>query len=115
MRRFRALLLAALLLLTLTGCARAAGGSYRLDYITANGLRMPPGGFGLHVSFNLEEDGVGTGSFGGDVVDITWTDEGSTVVVEGPRGTLEFTKDGKSLVLQSPGTLMFFNPVEEDD
>ena len=115
MRRFRALLLAALLLLTLTGCARAAGGSYRLDYITANGIRIPPGGFGMNISFELESDGVGTATYSGTTLDITWTDNGSTVEITGPNGVLELTKDGKSLILHDEGTLLFFNPVEEDD
>ncbi len=115
MKRIAALLLAAALLLTLAGCAKAAGGSYRLEYITADGVRMTPSSFGMNISLELEEDGVGTADYSGTVMDITWTDEGGTVVVEGPNGELVFTKDGSSLILHSEGTLLFFKPVEEED
>ena len=62
MKRMITLLLCAALLLSLAGCAKAAGGSYKLEYITADGLRIPPGGFGLNISFELDSDGVGTAS-----------------------------------------------------
>ena len=115
MRRIFALLLCAVLILGLAGCSKAAGGSYKLDYITANGIRIPPGGFGMNISFELESDGVGTATYSGTTLDITWTDNGSTVEITGPNGVLELTKDGKSLILHDEGTLLFFNPVEEED
>lgn len=115
MKRMIGLLLAAFLLLGLAGCAKAAGGSYRLEYITADGIRMTPSSFGMNISLELEEDGVGTAVYSGTTLDITWTDEGSTVVVEGPNGTLSFTKDGSNLILHDEGTLLFFTSVEEEE
>lgn len=114
MKRATALLLAAMMILTLAGCAKAAGGSYKLAYITADGIRMSPSSFGMNITLELEEDGVGTANYSGTVKDITWTDEGGKVVVEGPEGTLVFSKDGKKLILHSEGTLLFFEPVEEE-
>ena len=115
MRRLFALLLCAALLLALTGCSKAAGGSYKLEYITADGVRMLPSSFGMNISLDLEEDGVGTANYSGTVMDITWTDEGKTVLVTGPKGELEFRKDGKNLILHDNGTLLFFTLVETDD
>ena len=115
MKRVIALLLAAVLLLTLAGCARAAGGSYFLDYITADGYRMKASLFSMSITLELEEDGVGTANYNGTVLDVTWTDTGRKVIVTGPDGELEFTKDGKNLILHDEGTILFFAPVEEDD
>ena len=115
MKRVIALLLAAVLLLTLVGCARAAGGSYFLDYITADGYRMKASLFSMSITLDLEEDGVGTANYNGTVLDVTWTDTGRKVIVTGPDGELEFTKDGKNLILHDEGTILFFSPVEEDD
>lgn len=115
MRRCFALLLCAALFLSLAGCSKAAGGSYRLEYITANGVRITPGNVGMSISLDLGEDGVGTVTYSGTTMEITWTDEGKTVVIVGPNGELEFTKDGDALVLHDEGTVMFFKPVEEDD
>ena len=115
MKRLLTLLLCAALLLSLTACSKAAGGSYKLEYITADGMRIPPGGFGLNISFELNADGVGTATYGGTVLDISWADKGGSVEITGPNGVLEFTKDGESLILHADGTLLFFNPVEEDD
>ena len=114
MKRALALLLAAMMILTLAGCSKAAGGSYKLAYVTADGIRMSPSSFGMNITLELEEDGVGTANYSGSVVDITWTDEGSTVVLEGPNGQLEFSKDGKKLIFHDEGTLFFFEPVEEE-
>jgi len=115
MKRMITLLLCAALLLSLAGCAKAAGGSYKLEYITADGLRIPPGGFGLNISFDLNSDGVGTASYGTTLLDVTWADKGSTVEITGPNGVLELTKDGENLILHAEGTLLFFTPVEDDD
>lgn len=115
MKRILSLLVCAALLLALTGCARAAGGAYKLDYITADGMRMSPGTYGMNISFELDEEGRGTATYGGSTVEVKWEDDGSTVTLTGPNGVLEFSKSGKSLILHSEGTLLFFNPVEEDE
>lgn len=115
MKRIATLLLCAALLLTLTACSKAAGGAYKLDYITADGMRFAPSSFGMNITFQLDSDGVGTANYSGTVMEITWTDEGGTVTVTGEQGTLEFTKSGKQLILHDEGTLLFFSPVEEED
>ena len=116
MKRIGLLLLAAVLAFSLVGCSKAACGKYKLEYITADGLRLAPGGFSLNITMDLQEDGVGIAYYSGSPEDITWTDEGGTVFVTGNRGVvLEFTKDGDSLVLHDEGVLLFFTPVEEED
>ena len=115
MKRIFALLLTAILLLTLVGCARAAGGSYFLDYITADGYRMKASLFSMSITLDLEDDGVGTANYNGTVLDVTWTDTGRKVIVTGPDGELVFSKDGKNLILHDDGTILFFSPVEESD
>lgn len=115
MKRILALLLCALLFLGLVGCSRAAGGSYFLDYMTADGYRMKPSLFSMNITLELEEDGVGTANYNGTVLDITWTDTGKAVIVTGPNGELEFGKDGKKLILHDEGTILYFSPVEEDE
>ena len=115
MKRILSLLLCAALLLALTGCTRAAGGAYKLDYITANGVRMTPSTFGMSISFTLDEEGQGTATYSGSTMEITWEDEGGLVTITGPNGVLEFSKSGKSLILHSDGTLLFFTPIEEDE
>ena len=115
MKRGFALLLAVILLLSLVGCARAAGGSYFLDYITADGYRMKPSLFSMSITMELEEDGVGTANYNGTEMEITWTDTGRAVIVTGPNGELEFSKDGKKLILHDAGTILYFSPVEEED
>ena len=115
MRRGAALLLAAILLLSLTGCARSAGGSYYLEYMTADGYRMKPNLFSMNITLELEEDGTGVANYNGTQLEITWTDEGSTVVMNGPNGELEFSKDGDKLILHDEGTILYFSPVEEDE
>lgn len=115
MKKILALLLAAALLLTLAGCSRSVGGTYTLEYITAEGLRMNPSGFGMNITFELSEDGVGTATYGGTKLSITWVEDGNTVVVTGPNGELKLTKDGKALILHDEGTLLFFTPKEEEE
>ena len=114
MKRILALLLCALLFLGLLGCSRAAGGSYFLDYMTADGYRMKPSLFSMSVTLDLEEDGVGTANYNGTVLGITWTDTGRTVIVSGPTKELTFSKDGDKLILHSEGTILYFSPVEEE-
>ena len=115
MKRGIALLLAAILLLSLAGCAKSAGGSYFLDYMTSDGYRMKPGLFSMSITLDLEEDGVGTASYNGTTLDITWTDTGRSVIVNGPNGELTFSKDGDKLILHDKGTILYFSPVEEED
>lgn len=115
MKRFFVLLSAVILLLSLVGCARAAGGSYFLDYMTADGYRMKPSLFSMSITLDLEEDGVGTANYNGTVLDVTWTDTGRKVIVTGPEGELEFSKDGKKLILHDKGTILYFSPVEEEE
>lgn len=114
MKRLITLLAAAALMLLLAGCTKAAGGTYTLSYITADGIRIPPGGFGMHITLELDNGGVGTANYSGTVMDITWSDEGSTVVVTGPNGVLNLNKDGDALILHEDGTILFFTPKEED-
>ena len=115
MKRLIPLLLAAAMLLTLAGCSRAVGGDYKLDYITADGMRFSPSSFGMNITLSREKDGTGTANYAGALREITWTEKGGTVELDGPDGKLSFTREGKSLLLHSNGTILFFNPVEEDD
>ena len=115
MKRVMTLMLCVALLFTLTACSRAAGGAYKLEYITADGMRFTPSSFGMNITFELDPDGIGTANYSGTVMEITWSDEGGSVIVNGDKGTLEFTKDGKALILHDEGTLLFFTPVEDDD
>ena len=115
MKRLIPLLLAAAMLLGLAGCSRAVGGDYKLEYITADGMRFSPSSFGMNITLHLEKDGTGTADYSGARREITWDDKGGTVELDGPDGKLSFTKEGKSLLLHSNGTVLFFNPVEEED
>ena len=115
MKRIVILLLAAALLLGLAGCSHAAGGSYRLEYITADGMRLPPSSFGMNISFELEAGGLGTASYGATTLDITWAEEGDQVVLTSAEGELRLDKDGADLILHDEGTLLFFTPVEDED
>ena len=112
-RTIIALLLLALLA-TLTGCSRDVGGKYKLEYITADGERMNPAGFGMNITFELAEDGVGTAVYGGTSLDITWVEDGGDVVLTSGEKELRLTRDGKDLILHDEGTLLFFTPVEEE-
>ena len=115
MKRVFSLFVLAVLLLSLVGCAKVAGGSYFLDYMTADGYRMKPGLFSMTITLDLEEDGVGTANYNGTVMDVTWTDTGRTVILTGPNGELTFSKDGDKLILHDKGTILYFSPVEEED
>ena len=109
------ILLAAAMLLLLAGCSKAVGGSYRLEYITSDGVRLPPSNLGMNISFELSEDGIGTAVYGSTPMDITWVEEGSEVVVTSPYAELRFSRDGDNLILHDNGTLLFFTPVEEEE
>lgn len=115
MKRLFLLLLCAALLVTLTGCASPAGGAYKLESITADGMRFTPSSLQMNMSLYLEEEGRGTATFSGTTVDVSWEDDGSTVTVTGPNCALEFTKSGKTLILHDNGTLLFFEPQETDE
>ena len=104
-----------ILCLMLASCAKAGSGVYKLDYYTADGVRMDPATFHISISFTLSEDGTGSASYDGTSVDINWIEEGSEVIVTGPNGELRFTQDGKTLILHDEGTILFFNPVEEEE
>ena len=110
---FRTLLCMALIL-TLSGCAADAGGVYKLDHATANGLRLSPDSYGMNIQLELKSDGAGTASYSGTTMDISWEEDGSSVTVKGPNGELEFTKEGHTLILHDKGTMLFFEPVQED-
>lgn len=115
MRRFLLLALIAVLMLTLVGCSKAVGGTYRLDYITTDGVRLTPSTFGMIIDFTLEEDGVGVATYGSVTKEITWLEDGDEVVVKSEDQELRFTRDGKSLILHSDGTLLFFNLEEKEE
>lgn len=115
MRRFLRILTAALLLLCLTACAHSVNGSYKLSYITFDGLRVSPSGYGLNISFELTEDGVGSASYSGTTVDISWVEDGDEILVTGPMGELRFARDGEKLVLHDEGTMLFFVPEPTED
>ena len=114
MKRILCLLIACALILCLAGCSKSVGGTYTLNSISSDGVNMSPTVLGLNISFELAEDGVGTASYGATVLDVTWEDKGSTVIITGPNGELEFLKDGDALVYHDEGALLFFEPVEEE-
>lgn len=115
MKRIACVLLILALLVTLTACSKAVGGTYELSRATFDGKAVNPANLSMNMRFTLEPNGIGTARYNTRTVDITWSDNGSTVEITGPNGVLELTKDGKSLILHDEGTLLFFNPVEEDD
>ena len=115
MKRILALLFVLIICLSLTGCSKDVGGTYRLDYATANGVRISTSNLGINTSFTLEEDGVGTATYSGTTVGITWVEDGSEVVVTNDNKELRFYRDGKNLVLHDNGTMLFFALEEEDD
>ena len=115
MKRIITLLAAAALLLTLVGCSKAVGGTYKLEYCTAEGVRFSPSNIGMIISFELNEDGTGSASNGAAELEITWEEDGSTVVVNSPDRKLEFSKDGENLVLHDEGTMLFFVLQEEEE
>ena len=66
-------------------------------------------------SFELNEDGSGSATFGAAEQEITWVEDGGTVVVNSADKTLEFSKDGENLVLHDEGTMLFFMLHEEEE
>ena len=115
MKQVFLVLLCGLLILILSGCSGAVGGIYKLDHATADGLRLSPDSYGVNVKIELKDDGAGTATYGGATLDVTWEEDDDTVTVTGPNGTLEFTKQGKSLILHDEGTMLFFEPKQEKE
>lgn len=116
MKRLAAVLLAGLLILSLfSGCAKQSGGTYILDRVTTEGKRIRPSELNLNIRFTLENDGTGNGSFNGTYRNFTWTENSDSVTITGNGGTLNFTKDGKELLLHDSGTILCFVPEETDD
>ena len=115
MKRILVLFLAFMLCCSLSGCSKSVGGSYNLEYITADGVRIPPSNLGMNISFELDEDGNGTASYGSTDLDITWLEEGNEIVVRSQDKELRFSRDGKNLILHDEGTILYFAPVEEEE
>ena len=114
MKRILTLLLSCLLCLCLVGCAKAVSGTYKLDYITTDGVRVSPSTLGLNMSFELLEDGIGTATYGPATVDLTWVEEGNELLISSENQELRFSRDGNTLVLHDDGTMLFFTLAEEE-
>ena len=107
-RRIFALGLVLLLALTLTACAKSAGGVYTLTKATFNGTAVKPSDLGMSFTFTLQSDGTGTGLHNGASINLTWTETKRTVTVESIDGTMVFDKEGKNLILHDEGTILIF-------
>lgn len=114
MKRVLILLLAMMLCISFTACSKGVGGRYKLEYITADGVRIQPSNLGLNVSFELSEDGIGTAAYGSTNLNITWAEDGNDVVVRSEDKELRFSRDGKNLILHDEGTVMYFVPEETE-
>lgn len=117
MKRVFILLLATVLCLSITACSKGVGGSYQLEYITTDGVRLPSSKLNLNISFELLEDGAGSASYGSTTVKITWAEEGNKIVVKSSDAELRFSRDGKKLTLHDEGTILYFvaaTEAEED-
>ena len=115
MKRILILCLAVLFCFNFASCSKTVGGSYKLEYITTDGVRLPPSNLGMNISFELSEDGIGKASYGSTNLDITWAEDGSDVVVRSQEKELRFSRDGKNLILHDKGTILYFVPVEEEE
>ncbi|MBQ1411488.1 MAG: hypothetical protein IIY94_09450 [Oscillospiraceae bacterium] len=115
MKRITTLFLALLLCFSLAGCSKTVGGIYKLDYITTDGVRLPPSNLGMNISFELLEDGIGTATYGATTLNITWAEDGDEVVVKSEDRSLRFSHDGENLILHSDGTILFFVPQETEE
>ena len=115
MKRMMILLLILVLCFSLASCSKAVGGTYKLEYCTSKGVRFPPSNLGINISFELNEDGSGSATFGAAEQEITWVEDGGTVVMNSADKTLEFSKDGENLVLHDEGTMLFFMLQEEEE
>ena len=113
MKRVLCLLLATVLCLFFTACSKGVGGSYQLEYITTDGVRLPPSNLGMNISFELQEDGVGSASYGSTTVKITWAEDGNEIVVKSDDSELRFSRDGEKLILHDEGTILYFVPETE--
>ena len=115
MKRLASVLVILALLLSLTACSKAAGGTYTLTKVTWDGVGAQPSMAGVNITFTLESNGVGTARYGNDSYEITWADNGATVTLELRGKTLELTKDGKNLILHDEGAILYFTPPKETE
>lgn len=113
MKRILSVSLVFLLLICLVGCSHAVGGTYTLTRATYDGKQVKPSSLGMNVVLALDENGLGTASWNGEVQDITWAETGETVTLEGVNGTLVLTKAGKDLILHDKGAILYFTLPEE--
>lgn len=108
MKRLIACVLLLMIILTISGCSKAFGGSYTLTKITKDGTSFTPSSLGMNFHFTLGAKGSGSASFNSAEQTITWVDNGNTITIEGNKKTLEFTKDGKNLILYDDGMVLYF-------
>ena len=115
MKRIVCVLMILALLLTLTACSKAVGGTYELSRATFDGKAVNPANLSMNMRFTLEPNGIGTARYNTRTVDITWSDNGSTVTVKDGEKTLEFKKDGKNLILHDNGMILYFTPAKTEE
>jgi hypothetical protein len=117
MKRLIALILTTLaVLFLLSGCgARAVEGKYTLTKTTTEARRIRPSEISMNSTFIFNDDGTGSANLNGNFRTFTWTEDDSTVTAVSSKGTLVFTKDGKDLLLHDDGTILTFEPEEEED
>lgn len=115
MKRILIVTLSLLLCLSLAGCSKSVGGTYKLEYITSDGVRLPPSNLGLNITFELDEDGIGSAEYGSTSLTITWAEDGNDVVVRSQDKELRFSRDGKKLILHDEGTILYFVPEETEE
>ena len=115
MRRFLSVTIALLLVVGLVGCSHAVGGTYTLTRATYDGKEIRPSSLGISAVFHLEENGLGTATWNGKSMEITWAETDDAVTVEGDHGVLEFRKAGKDLILHDEGAILYFTLPEEPE
>ncbi len=115
MKRIVSVSLAVLLLICLVGCSNAVGGTYTLTRATYDGKEVTPSSLGMNVVLTLDDNGLGTASWNGEDMEITWAEMDDAVTLEGVNGTLVFTKAGKDLILHDKGAILYFTLPEEPE
>jgi len=109
-----AMVLALMLCLNVFGQALAADytGTWHLQQVEAEGLRLSAADLGLDITLVLEEGGRGLMSFEDEEEAIDWRLEGDsiTLIMEDDEGELAI--QGDTLVLDDGGTLMIFGREE---
>lgn len=103
--------------LALTACggggdSKALSGKYVLTGAEASGIKMEGDALSAlgDMSIEFKADGVVTFSIMGESDDGTFKEDGKKVTVDGGDGeTLEFTKDGDTLVIEMEGAKMIFS------